>query len=137
MYFWNIDWTERRLALAKGAVDRALALEPDLPEAHVALAQYYYWGLRAYDQALAELGIARKALPNDPSVVEMSMSIHRRQGKWGEAVAEGEREVAVDPHSPDARRPRSRVPTMTRHGSSSSSACAVGRTLRSSMPSWG
>src|SRR5438552_436576 len=103
VYFWNIDWTERRLALAKGAVDRALALEPDLPQAHVALAQYYYWGLRAYDQALAELGIARKALPNDPSVVEMSMSIHRRQGKWGEAVAEGEQEVALDPHSPDAR----------------------------------
>ena len=103
IYFWNVDWTERRLALAKGAVDRALALEPDLPQAHVALAQYYYWGLRAYDQALAELGIARRALPNDPSVVEMSMSIHRRQGKWGEAVAEGEQEVALDPHSPDAR----------------------------------
>ncbi len=100
IYFWN--GTERRLALAKGAVDRALALEPDLPQTHVALAQYYYWGLRAYDQALAELGIARKALPNDPSVVEMSMSIHRRQGKWGEAVAEGEQEVALDPHSPDA-----------------------------------
>src|SRR2546428_13074285 len=33
----------------------------------------------------------------------MSMSIHRRQGKWEEAVAEGEREVALDPHSPDAR----------------------------------
>src|SRR2546422_512457 len=89
VYFWNIDWTERRLALAKGAVDRALALEPDLPPAHVALAQYYYWGLRAYDQALAELGIARKALPNDPSVVEKSMSIHRRQGKGGGAGAEG------------------------------------------------
>src|SRR5438552_4776898 len=103
IYFWNIDWTERRLALAKAAVDRALALEPDLPQAHVALAHYYYWGLRAYDQALAELGIARKALPNDPSVVEMFMSIHRRQGKWGEAVAEGEQEVALDPHSPDAR----------------------------------
>src|SRR5256712_273431 len=45
MYFWNVDWTERRLPLAKGAVDRALALEPDLPQAHAALAQYYYWAL--------------------------------------------------------------------------------------------
>src|SRR5207302_1261609 len=53
IYFWNVDWTGRRLALAKGAVDRALALEPDLPQAHLALAQYYYWGLRAYDQAPA------------------------------------------------------------------------------------
>src|SRR2546426_998297 len=166
MYFWNVDWTERRLALAKGAVDRALALEPDLPQAHVALAQYYYWGLRAYDQALAELGIARKALPNDPSVVEMSMSIHRRQGKWGEAVAEGEREVALDPHSPNARynlsltylyqrrypeaaktidrliatAPDWALAHFVRLGFvilSTGNREAVGRTLRSSMPSWG
>ncbi len=46
MYWDYYDRTEERLAMAKKAVDRALQLEPDSPEAHFALGHYYYHGHR-------------------------------------------------------------------------------------------
>src|SRR5262249_35545126 len=39
----------------KASIDRALAIAPDLPEAHLALGIFYYWGQRDFDSALREL----------------------------------------------------------------------------------
>ena len=41
MYFWSFDETAKRLSKSKAAADKALALQPNLPDAHVALAYYY------------------------------------------------------------------------------------------------
>src|SRR5438270_698338 len=58
------DHTPARLALAEAAVQTATRLRPDAAETHLARAQYLYYGLRDYAGALAELEIARRALPN-------------------------------------------------------------------------
>jgi serine/threonine-protein kinase len=83
----NRDRSEERLELAKKAVDSALALQPDLPEAHLALGYYHYWGYREYDKALKEFAIAEKGLPNDPRVLLAEGFIWRRLGRFEEALA--------------------------------------------------
>ena len=66
------DHTPARLALAEAAVQAATRLRPDAAETHLARAQYLNFGLRDYAGALAELEIARRALPNDPRLFELT-----------------------------------------------------------------
>jgi tetratricopeptide (TPR) repeat protein len=63
-------------------------LQPDLPEAHLALGFCYYYGDRDYERALAEFDIARRGLPNESQAYMAIGSIQRRQGKWAESTAE-------------------------------------------------
>jgi hypothetical protein len=63
----------------EAAVQAATRLRPDAAETHLARAQYLYYGLRDYAGALAELEIARRALPNDPRLFELTGYILRRR----------------------------------------------------------
>ncbi|PYK10812.1 MAG: hypothetical protein DME61_02465, partial [Verrucomicrobia bacterium] len=83
-YFYGVrgsDHTPARLALAEAAVQAANRLRPDAAETHLARAQYLYFGLRDYAGALAQLEIARRALPNDPRLFELTGYILRRRGQ--------------------------------------------------------
>src|SRR5437016_7037149 len=54
---WFVEtFTDAELAEVKKTVEHALALAPDLAQAHVALGLFYYYGYRQYEQALAEFG---------------------------------------------------------------------------------
>ena len=64
----------------------ATRLRPDAAETHLARAQYLYSGLRDYAGALAELEIARRALPNDPRLFELTGYILRRRGQQEEGL---------------------------------------------------
>jgi tetratricopeptide (TPR) repeat protein len=68
-----------------------------MPEGHLALANYYYYGLRAYDRALEELALAERGLPGDAVLVAARGYIYRRQGKWEEAIANLQRAATLDP----------------------------------------
>jgi len=96
----NTDRTSTRLALAKGAIDSAFHLNPNSGEAHLALALHLYWGYFDYAGARAELAIARRTLPNNPQVYEVTAWIDRRQGRWSDAVRNMERASELDPRSP-------------------------------------
>jgi TolB-like protein/Flp pilus assembly protein TadD/predicted Ser/Thr protein kinase len=91
------DRTEERLAKAMVAVNRALALQPDLPAAHLALGYYFYHGKREYDRALAELVIAEKGLPNNSLVFEARGYIRRRQGRFEESLENIEKAIKLNP----------------------------------------
>ena len=99
MYFTGADRSEARLAAAKTAVDRALALQPDLGEAHLAFGIYYYWGRREYAPALEQLRIAREALPNSADVVTITAAVARRQNRWDEAITGFRQATLLDPRS--------------------------------------
>jgi TolB-like protein/class 3 adenylate cyclase/Tfp pilus assembly protein PilF len=95
----GVDHTPARLALAEAAVQAATRLRPDAAETHLARAQYLYYGLRDYAGALAELEIARQALPNDPRVFELTGYILRRRGQQEEGLHNLQRAVALDPRN--------------------------------------
>ena len=98
--YWLIpDRSEARLASAKAAADQALALQPDLGEAHVALGTYWYYGHRDYAQALQQLDLARKSLPNSATVELYVGAILRRQGQWSDAIIHMQRAIVLDPRS--------------------------------------
>jgi tetratricopeptide (TPR) repeat protein len=85
--------------LANVAVQTALRLRPDAGEAHLALANYYYYGFHDYERARGELAIARRTLPNNAEVFEYTGRIDRRQGYWTEATHNLERAVELDPRN--------------------------------------
>jgi len=95
----GVDHTPARLALAEAAVQAATRLRPDAAEAHLARAQYLYFGPRDYAGALAELEIARRALPNDPRLFELTGYILRRRGQQEEGLRNLERAVELDPRN--------------------------------------
>ncbi len=102
MYWFGYDRSLDRIALAKNLADSALTLSPDGAEAHLALGYYYYWGYRAYDEALRHFTRATELSPNDPESPKGLASVYRRQGRMEDARTEFERWVSLDPRSPTA-----------------------------------
>jgi len=101
---WVEDWmyhsfdpTPARKAKALAAAEEAIRLEPDLPEAHLALGFYHYYCERDYRRALDEFAIARKSLPNSADVYLAIGAIQRRQGKWAESTANMEKAASLSP----------------------------------------
>src|SRR5437899_2718432 len=95
----GFDHTPARLALAEAAVQAATRLRPDAAETHLARAQYLYNGLRDYAGALAELEIARRGLPNDPRLFELTGYILRRRGQQEEGLQNLQRAAELDPRN--------------------------------------
>ena len=100
LYWYGLDRTPARLAQAQATAQKALALAPDLGEAHLAQALVYYHGSRDYTRALEELALARRTLPNGAEVYSLGGAIARRQGRWEEAVKDLEKAVELDPRNP-------------------------------------
>jgi TolB-like protein/tetratricopeptide (TPR) repeat protein len=98
--YWNgVDPTPARLTAAKDALDHAVALDPNLPEIHLALGYYRYYGLRDFKGALEEFQLAEKSLPNDVGVLRAIGLIQRRFGHWDEVVSVMHRVFALDPRN--------------------------------------
>ena len=98
-FLTGADHTAARLAKAQAALDSALRLRPDAGEAHVARAEFLYRIHLDYEGALAELEIARRTLPNDPRVFELTGYIFRRQGKQEKALEYINRALTLDPRN--------------------------------------
>ena len=101
LHFYGYDHTSARLALVEAALGAASRLRPDAGETHLARARNLYWGYLDYSGALAELDIARKSLPNDSQILELTGYIHRRQGRWDESIQNLERALELDPRNLD------------------------------------
>jgi eukaryotic-like serine/threonine-protein kinase len=97
MCHFGYDPAPDRCSRSKEAADRAVALQPDLPNAHIAQGIYYYMCRRDYNIALKELALAEVGLPNDPEVMSLQGYIMRRQGKFQAALEKLERAFAVSP----------------------------------------
>src|SRR5207248_998900 len=99
LYLIGWDHTPARLALAEAAIQSALRLYPDAGESHLARAENLYRGYLDYAGALTELEIARRSLPNDPRVFELTGYIKRRQGNHEEALRNLEKALQLDPRN--------------------------------------
>ena len=99
LYGANTDRTAKRLALMRSAAETAVRLDPELPEAHIALGAYYYLDAHDYDRALTEFAIAADRQPGSAEVYSNRGLLLRRLGRLGEAVANLERASELDPRS--------------------------------------
>ena len=95
--FHSIEPTRERRQKARALAEQALQLQPDLPEAHLAMGQSYYYGDNNYDAAQKEFEIAQRGLPNESEVYLALGAIQRRQGKWAESTANFEKAASLNP----------------------------------------
>jgi len=85
---------------ARKAAETALALQPDLGEAFLALAQYHYYCLNDYNEAERYLERARPLLPNESQILRLMAALARERGDWQRSegyFGEGKR---LDPRNP-------------------------------------
>src|SRR5213595_2886252 len=93
----TFERTPQRREKAQTLAERALQLQPDLPEAHLARGYSYYWGDNNYDAALKAFEIAQRGLPNESEVYLAVGAIQRRQGKWADSTTNLEKAASLNP----------------------------------------
>lgn len=78
--------TAEQLEGVKAEAERALTLDPGLPQAHLALGYYYYWGYRRYDHAVAQFNRALQLAPNSVDAILGLAFIARRRGQFEQTL---------------------------------------------------
>jgi len=104
MYWFRHDRSKERLAMAGAAADKALELDPDMPEAHMALGRYYYQGYYDYDRAMEHLKTAQRSQPSNGHVLLHLGTALRRQGNFEEALEYIRRASELNPLSSERAR---------------------------------
>ncbi len=100
IYWEYYDHTDQRARKSKEAAERALQLNPALPDAHGAMGWYYYHCLRDYANAIKEFGEALSAQPNNVDLLLGMGSVYRRQGDFENALKQFRLAQQIDPRSP-------------------------------------
>ena len=95
--YHSFDPTAVRKDKARAAVEKALQLDPALPEGHLALGFSYYYGDRDYARALEQFEIAKLGLPNAAEAYMAIGAIQRRQGRWKDSTENLEKAAVLDP----------------------------------------
>ena len=99
LYFFGLDHTPERLALAEAALKAVVRLRRDAGETHLARANFFYRCYLDYNHARTELGLAERALPNNSQIFELTGYIDRRQGLWNESARSLQRALELDPRN--------------------------------------
>ena len=97
--YWFFGRDKSDLALARTAIDKAFELNPGMPEAHIALSDFYYHGFLDYDRALEQLDIAIPMVPGNAEAIAIRSFILRRRGKFDDSIPDLERAIDLDPRN--------------------------------------
>jgi TolB-like protein/Tfp pilus assembly protein PilF len=93
----TFDPNRERRKKARALAEQALQLQPDLPEAHLAMGFSQYYGDNDFEGALKEFEIAQRGLPNEAEGYLALGAILRRLGKWSESTASLEKAASLNP----------------------------------------
>ena len=98
--FWEFyDRSPGRKELALQAANKAVELDPELPESHLAMGYYFYHCELDYQSALAEFETALKLQPNNADLLNAIAAVQRRQGKLEAAAESFKKALSLDPSS--------------------------------------
>jgi TolB-like protein len=100
LYWGGFDHTAARLELARVALEKAEAIQPDAGNVHMAKGVLAYHGYRDYATARAEFAIARSTLPNSSRLLLITAAVDRREGHWEDALKNLHRAIELDPLDP-------------------------------------
>ena len=98
--------TNAELGEVKALIEHALALEPNLPQAHLALGYHHYWGFRRYDAAVAEFQRTLQLAANSADAYAGLAFIARRKGEWQQSLAYMDQGLPLSPRDANLRSER-------------------------------
>jgi len=98
LYWDYYDRTESRMTLARKAIDRALEIAPNLPEAKLAMGMYYYSQMD-YEPALDLFLEVLRYWPNNIEAIAAVAGVYRRSGMLEKAAEQYELAFKLDPRS--------------------------------------
>jgi TolB-like protein/Tfp pilus assembly protein PilF len=96
-YWYYENHSDDILRKSKQAIEKAFKIDPDLPDAHLALGVYYYYGHLNYQEALKQFELVLKDQPKNSDAILWSAAVHRRAGNWEIAKTEFEKALELDP----------------------------------------
>ena len=96
-YWYPYDRTDERKQKARDAIDRAMNLQPDLPEAQASLGEFYYRAFSDFDRSLEHLEIAHQRMPGNATILRQMGLCQRRLNRWDESVGSFEKAIVLDP----------------------------------------
>ena len=85
--------------VARAAAERAIALDPDLPEAHWAMGTYHRLVSRDSQTALEEFLVGLALSPDHTTLLSATALAERELGRWDDALAHLRRAHDLDPRS--------------------------------------
>jgi tetratricopeptide (TPR) repeat protein len=94
--YYDATQDPKHLELAKKAAEAALQVRPDLGEAHLELARYYFFAFD-YSRAREELAIVHRKLPNSAEALEIEGRIGRHENRWDASLATLQKASELDP----------------------------------------
>ncbi len=97
--WYGFDRSDPRRDQQRAAAERAVRLQPQLPEARMAMGLYHYWGRRNYERALLELNAAFRSAPSNAWIQWTIGAVLRRQGMFEQALREMEKAQVLDPRN--------------------------------------
>jgi TolB-like protein/Flp pilus assembly protein TadD len=100
-YFNKWPTWEGRDKLAKADMQKAMELNPELPEVKICQAFTLYHSELDYESAIEILSALAQQRPNDVQVYYWLGIVQRRKGDWIAAVSNLERAVNMDPRNTD------------------------------------
>jgi serine/threonine protein kinase/tetratricopeptide (TPR) repeat protein len=101
-YYWNhYDRTPEQSSRAREAAEKALKINPEAPETHIALGYYFYHCQLNYDKALYHFELALEKQPRNRDILAGIAYVKRRQGKMEEALNDLNKARELDPLSAD------------------------------------
>jgi TolB-like protein len=98
-YRFGESHSPQHLAAAKEAADTALRLEPNSEEARLALARYYYHGLRDFRRTEQELSSIPSSMPHEVEFFTLASLVKRRLGQFATSIRYGEKAIELDPQN--------------------------------------
>jgi TolB-like protein len=104
IYFHYVDRSEARRTAAANALAEALRLQPQLPEAQLAKADFQYWVLSDYKGARDLLQQLHQSWPSNADIVQDLGWDLARLGEWQESVQYLDKAIALNPRDLYLRR---------------------------------
>ncbi len=95
--YWHYGGDPRERDKARAVIDRARAMDSDLPELSVIEGAYWYWGHLDYERALYHLDRALDKTPGNPRAWMLRGWASRRNGQWQQALDSMEQALRLDP----------------------------------------
>ncbi|MDX2429167.1 MAG: tetratricopeptide repeat protein [Xanthomonadales bacterium] len=95
--YWTYGANPADRDMARDAIDKAIAIDPDFPELYMAEGSYAYWGMLDYDTALLNLDKAIALMPSNAEAHMWKGWASRRAGLWEQAIDSMQMAVKLNP----------------------------------------